>query len=52
MSGHRRVDIILGHLVERGLDISRVKEMARPEAELRKAVVVLHFPYIRRRDAR
>ncbi|MDP9352880.1 MAG: hypothetical protein M3P51_15270 [Chloroflexota bacterium] len=48
--------------MERGIDISRVKEMAghasvdttarydrRPETERRKAVEVLHYPYTRSR---
>ncbi len=47
--------------MERGIDIGRVREMAghasvditarydrRPEAEWRKAVEVLHYPYTRR----
>ena len=57
----RHVHIIVGDLLERGIDISRVKEMVghasvettarydrRPEAERRKAVEVLHYPYVRR----
>ncbi len=49
---------------ERGIDISRVREMAghasadttvrydhRPEVECCKAVEVLHYPYIKRRES-
>ncbi len=65
LSPHDMRRTVIGDLLERGIDISRVKEMAghasvdttarydrRPETERRKAVEVLHYPYIRRRDGR
>jgi len=65
LSPHDFRRTFIGDLLERGIDISRVKEMAghasvdttarydrRPETERRKAVEVLHYPYIKRRDGR